>query len=457
MQVSHFSLFGYAEKFIRTEKMKVIFFLSLSFAKKENEMSKRLMIISLIVLAISAWIMYSSASKTNQVCQTSLEISRPREVQEDFVASNARNVGKDLATIVELDALGMQAAFTSVINANAGTFDMSKYAAPRLADADRSETNRLIDVVLARANAAADRRFHRLDLQSVKRESTFDPKDRGLIDRYEINLFVQEKDSRRVHASAYQMSMTFIYKPSTDQLQILKLFFITDNFYKDPLVGGENIYDRNFRIENKFHLVQPWKTSNDKVLSPDPDQIGLLKDHNNDLRQPRYRCFQEEGAQTGASTLAECGADSGYWDQPVQSNEQCPFFKANKNYSNQYGGIVPDGEFCEMPINSKRVGYRFISSDPVNKPFCYNCRIGADGNVGGIGPCCDEQLNKQLYPNLVSPDYAFPSDVLERGQQWPQLKARGLNWQKHPTRIQEITDRNQKQPVFNAIIGTGSN
>lgn len=36
-----------------------------------------------------------------------------------------------------------------------------------------------------------------------------------------------------------------------------------------------------------------------------------------------------------------------------------------------------------------------------------------------------------------------------------ELADRGLNWQKHPTSIKNIADPNQKQPVFNAIIGPG--
>ena len=172
------------------------------------------------------------------------------------------------------------------------------------------------------------------------------------------------------------------------------------------------------------------------------------------MKTPKYRCFEGTGDETG-TTKEECDLSDGYWDKPVTRDEECPFFMKNKNYPNRLGGVDPNGNRCEMPIGTKRIGYRYVSADPVHKPWCFNCRIGQDGNPGSIGPCCDEQLNKDLYPNLVSPDYAYPGDALERGQFWKELSERGLNWQRHPTNIRDVTNSTQKAPVFNAIIGPG--
>ena len=54
-----------------------------------------------------------------------------------------------------------------------------------------------------------------------------------------------------------------------------------------------------------------------------------------------------------------------------------------------------------MPLNVKRIRYKLY--DKNTKPFCYNCNnlLQAD--------CCDDQKNRELYPNLKSPDYAFSS------------------------------------------------
>jgi hypothetical protein len=69
------------------------------------------------------------------------------------------------------------------------------------------------------------------------------------------------------------------------------------------------------------------------------------------------------------------------WDKRCKSHKECPFFQANKNYPNYFGGCV-DG-YCEMPIGVKRVGYRQYSGTPL----CYN------------NSC---------------PDYAFPLDSFSR-------------------------------------------
>lgn len=438
--------------------MKYFIFLNRNFYSFALYKMKTLTLLLIVIIAAVFLVKFST---TNVKSAPAPPVERvPEQIalvdhREDFVPSNARNVGKGIATIVQLDELSMRASFKAVVDKDASMFDVTKFQPFRPAEPDRTTVNNYIRRVLSRVNEIADRRFMQLDLQSVKRESTFDPSDRGLVDRYMINLFVQEKDSRRVHAAAYNMSMSFVVKPSTNQLQVTELYFITNHFYNEPLVGGDNKYDRDFRLLNPYHLQQPFLTSNDKVLESDDKQIALLHDHNHDLLTPQYRCFEDGIGESNAKNGDQCNANLGHWDKPVVADAECPYFLANKNYVNRLGGVSPDGQFCEMPINTKRVGYRFTSADPMNKPHCYGCRIGADGNPGTIGPCCDEQTNKQLYPNLVTPDFAFPGDALERGQQWMELGDRGIHWQAQPTAIQDINNSHQRQPVFNSIIGGG--
>ncbi len=369
-------------------------------------------------------------------------------LQEDFVPHNSYGVGNNVNSIVEMDTLAMKAAFNELIQDDAGMIKIDNLPPFRLSAATREQSRVYIQAVLDRINEKANRRFAMLDIQSVGKESSFDPVDNNIIERYVVNLFVQENDSRQVHAAAHNISMTFVIKPITQQLMIINLHFITDYYYEGPLVGGANPYDKFFRILNPFHLQQPFTTSDDKVLASDNLQIGILKNHHNDLKQPQYRCFGN-----GGKTQRDCESQDGYWDKPVQSDNECAFYMANKNYVNRHGGLNPDGDFCELPIGMKRVGYRFFSADPAHKPWCYNCRIGFNGEPGSAGPCCDEQRNKQLYPNLSSPDYMFAGDSLERGQQWRELGDRGLHWQKNVTTNRNVKDRNQQQPVFNALVG----
>ncbi len=132
----------------------------------------------------------------------------------------------------------------------------------------------------------------------------------------------------------------------------------------------------------------------------------------------RYECYGQQ--QIKSRGLCESDYDSigkpkdtkMYWDRRCEKNTDCPFYQANKNYKNYFGGCL-DG-YCQMPIGTKRVSYRYI--DPKSKPMCYNCK-------DPMNPfCCEEQKNKNLYPDLVSPDYAFPLDSYERMKQLGNIK-----------------------------------
>lgn len=374
-------------------------------------------------------------------------------LQENFVPSNSYDVPNKVSSIVELDALSVKAAFNQIMQQDRGIFRVDTFAPFRPGITTNEQSRQYIRDVLERINITSNRRYAILDIQSVKKESSFDPSDNGIVDRYVANLFVQEHDSRQVHAAATNISMTFLVKPSVGDMQITDLHFITDFYYDGPLVDGNNIYDKFFRILNPFHLNKPFATSNDNVLADDNSQISLLKNKDKIAKSPGYRCF----GNSDATTQQECDSANSYWDTPVKSDKECPFYQSNKNFNNVLGGVSPDGQFCQLPTGMKRIGYRYFSSDPADKPFCYGCKIGADGSSGGAGPCCDEQRNKTLYPNLVTPDYMFAGDPLERGQNWRELGDRGIHWQANVTSTRNVTDRNQKQPVFNAIIGPGVN
>lgn len=383
---------------------------------------------------------------------------------EGFVPWNSQNVGKFQVSMVKADQLGLEQTFQRMVETDRGKIDVNTSGEFRKQPVIREQGRAFVNHILARINRETDRRFHILDIMTMHKEATFDVMDKKIINKYTTELFIQEKDKRKVSAHAMSIRMQFLVKDYT--VQLLELRFITDSFYKRPLVDGYNPSTKSsidskdtfgteyFRIKNPFHLHQPFFTSEDKVLPPDNKHESILTNHHRDLVTPKYRCFEGSGDETG-KTKEECDLRDGYWDKPVTRDEECPFFMANKNYPNRLGGVDPNGNRCEMPIGTKRIGYRYVSADPAHKPWCANCRIGADGMVGSAGPCCDEQLNKDLYPNLVSPDYIFEGCSLERGQFWKELSERGLNWQRHPTSIRDVTNPSQKQPVFASFIGTG--
>ena len=96
----------------------------------------------------------------------------------------------------------------------------------------------------------------------------------------------------------------------------------------------------------------------------------------------------------------------GVWDRPCSKNEECPFYKKNKNYPNERGKCI--NGFCEMPLNVIRKGFRKF--DETKKPFCHGCNIeNCKGEECFL--CCEQQENAQ---NLKSPDYMFENDTTER-------------------------------------------
>lgn len=419
--------------------------------------------VALVILLIMCF-RYVSREKFDSVTFNASSLY-PINDMEEFVPWNSQNVGKYQISAVKADQLSLEGAFQKLINEDSGKIDTSSISEYRNQPVITEQARIYINHILARINRMTDRRFHILDVQATFKETAIDARDRLIVDRYKTELFVQEKDSRKVSAHAMNIRVVFIVKGQT--IKITELHFITDYFYNRPLVDGYNPTQKNtistsnsnfgveyFRILNPFHLTQPFFTSEDKVLPSDNDQETLLVQHDTELAKPNYRCFEGSGDEVG-NNKEQCDLRDGYWDKPVTRDEECPFFMANKNFPNRLGGVDPNGNRCEMPVGTKRIGYRYISADPIHKPWCYGCNIGADGQPGSAGPCCDEQLNKDLYPNLVTPDYVFPGDALERGQFWQELSERGINWQRHPTKIRDITNPKQKQPVFNAIIGPG--
>ena len=376
-------------------------------------------------------------------------------ITEGFVPWNSAEVGKYQVSLVKLDQHSLEGLFDSLVQDDKGKIDTTVISTFRDQPHGQDQARAYINHVLARINRKSDRRFHILDIQATNKQAAFDTRTKNIVERWTAELFIQEKDSRKVHAHAMNIRMEMIVQGTT--VQIEKLHFITDNFYKRSLVGGDNIYDREFKIKNPFHLQQPFFTSEDKVLPPTNESDEILVGMHDALRKPEYRCFGGDGNVKNAGTDVQCDISEGYWDKPVTNDSECPFYRANKQYPNRLGGVDPNGNRCEMPVGTKRIGYRFISNDPAHKPWCYNCHEGADGNPGSIGPCCEEQRNVELYPELGgNPDFSFPGDSLERGQNWKVLQQRGLNWRQHPTDIRNVLNPSQKQPVFNAIIGPGS-
>ena len=91
------------------------------------------------------------------------------------------------------------------------------------------------------------------------------------------------------------------------------------------------------------------------------------------------------------------------WDKKCSQNEECPYYKANKNYPNDRGGCN-DG-FCELPVGVKRVGFKKYIDTDVNRPLCYNCSDTTSYD------CC-----ANIEDNNGNTDYVFENDFSDRNK-----------------------------------------
>jgi len=89
------------------------------------------------------------------------------------------------------------------------------------------------------------------------------------------------------------------------------------------------------------------------------------------------------------------------WDKKCSTNDDCPYYKSNKNYPNERGGCK--NGYCEFPVGIQRIGFTKYVDHNVNSPLCYDCIDTTDYN------CCST-IKK---PN-DNKDYVFENDFKDR-------------------------------------------
>ncbi len=196
-------------------------------------------------------------------------------------------------------------------------------------------------------------------------------------------------------------------------------------FIKKIFIVGVNLKQRiNF---DKFHndytndytlLDKVPDPSDKKIDSYEEDSEKFVEDEKKKRSQyiedDRGYCFFKRNVQNKIQCESVDENGTGVWDKSCVYNEDCPYFKRNRNYPNSRGGCI-DG-YCEMPINLKRFGYKQINDGKLDDIICYNCKKESGSTCEGLNcnKCCEEQKDKTKYPNLISPDYAFEKDFNER-------------------------------------------
>lgn len=128
--------------------------------------------------------------------------------------------------------------------------------------------------------------------------------------------------------------------------------------------------------------------------------------------KPQYKELDNNDNDIG--TEQSCTISGGVWDTPCDKDIDCPYFKANKNYPNKFGGCNRNTGFCQLPEGLKPLSFR----KGLGQPSCYSCKKGKYGS-GSVGNCCDEQKR---------PDYRYKDDFKVRSKYKKMLSAKGLNW-----------------------------
>tara|TARA_B100000925_G_C21999164_1_gene470400 strand:+ start:318 stop:1514 length:1197 start_codon:yes stop_codon:yes gene_type:complete len=172
----------------------------------------------------------------------------------------------------------------------------------------------------------------------------------------------------------------------------------------------KSIYDKNFVNIYKSPLINKYNTNNSYFLDSNEEKILNSIPENNKILNNReerklstYICYGKNAKDknTCESQYDKNGKkynNVGVWDKPCRINNECPFYKKNTNYPNEFGGCL-NGR-CEMPLGLDNISPRRYLD--IKNAICYNCKKGSQ--------CCEEQRDRKLYPNLKSPDYHFKND-----------------------------------------------
>jgi hypothetical protein len=167
--------------------------------------------------------------------------------------------------------------------------------------------------------------------------------------------------------------------------------------------------------------------SNEAAKLPRYEFVRILRNRANQQKeQETYACFNTDPSLNNASlilsnskALCESNYDFygrekpiGIYDRPCQTDDECPFYNANTNYKNKYGGCNKSTGYCQMPVGVQPLGYRFYQ--PKSRALCYNCNSSTWNSFSVLDTCCEEQENVRKYPFLKSPDYAFDQDLTNR-------------------------------------------
>lgn len=193
----------------------------------------------------------------------------------------------------------------------------------------------------------------------------------------------------------------------------------TKTTVKDPILGNiieklfQPIIARNLEAESdsleqvlsrKVESNSQWEESESLDVSTEKASAEYAK-HRAELST--FDCIGPTEQHLTTPTL--CRLRGGLWDRMCKRDTDCPYYRVNKNYPNEFGGCNKDTGYCQMPVGIKPVSYRY--PDHPEKAEFYNCKDGS-----GLG-CPDQKA-----------DYKFLGDTDERRKHRHRLNTNGLSW-----------------------------
>lgn len=228
-----------------------------------------------------------------------------------------------------------------------------------------------------------------------------------------------------------------VYDPESMKILILFLRYLgkeiqSDHFFSYLLESNYNDGD-----ENNIHCS--FSDSKKCIIKGNKKKDLYIRN--------KYYCFDTDENvdfnidKSNIDNKEDCeGIDgkNGIWDKICETNEECPFYKKNKNYSNEFGRCQSTG-YCEFPLNMRSRSY---TKPSLTKPLCHNCKpiyknyndpqdsknyYKPNDNLEkckdlDCHTCCEDQKDKNLYPELNGPDYAFHDDFITRNHNKRELK-----------------------------------
>lgn len=210
-------------------------------------------------------------------------------------------------------------------------------------------------------------------------------KDRSF--EYLIRFVISDIDNMQIHylkLEGYDFYNHFDDKITYDNVKI----------YSEPIINTYNAKN-TYMISSNENKILPSKKISYRVL-------------NNKLNEgDEFKCYgkyaiNKNDCQAVYDSVGNKNKQIGIWDKQCNKDSDCPFYKANKNYPNNFGGCK--NFQCVMPLGIKNRGpTKYMNID---EAICNGCKQGVH--------CCASQKNRKLYPKLKSPDYRFLNDEQAR-------------------------------------------